>query len=164
LEDKIVQQAVRTVLECVYEEDFLGFSYGFRPGRGCHNALDALWMGLIQRRVNWVLDCDIRGFFDAIDHEGLMKCLEHRTADRRILRLVRKWLRAGVSEDGEWSRTTVGTPQGAVLTPPTQYITWLSRRTRGVGSRDRVLDGQGIRPNQNFLDHQAQNPLAVFHM
>ncbi|HXK27300.1 MAG TPA: group II intron reverse transcriptase/maturase, partial [Candidatus Binatia bacterium] len=117
LEDKIVQQAVRTVLECVYEEDFLGFSYGFRPGRSCHNALDALWVGLTQRRVNWVLDCDIRGFFEAIDHEWLVKFLEHRIADRRILRLVRKWLRAGVSEDGEWSRTTVGTPQGAVISP-----------------------------------------------
>jgi len=117
LEDKIVQQAVATVLECIYEEDFLGFSYGFRPGRSCHNALDALWVGLMQRRVNWVLDADIRGFFDAIDHEWLMKFVEHRIADRRILRLIRKWLRAGVSEDGEWSRTTVGTPQGAVISP-----------------------------------------------
>lgn len=95
LEDKIVQQAVATVLECIYEEDFLGFSYGFRPGRSCHNALDALWVGLMQRRVNWVLDADIRGFFDAIKHEWLMKFVEHRIADRRILRLIRKWLRAG---------------------------------------------------------------------
>jgi RNA-directed DNA polymerase len=117
LEDKIVQQAVRTVLEPIYEEDFLGFSYGFRPGRSCHNALDALWVGLRQRKVNWVLDADIRGFFDAIDHEWLMKFLEHRIADRRILRLIRKWLRAGVSDDGEWSRTTVGTPQGSVISP-----------------------------------------------
>jgi RNA-directed DNA polymerase len=117
LEDKIVQQAVKTVLEQIYEEDFLGFSYGFRPGRGCHDALDALWVGLTERKVNWVLDADIRGFFDAIDHEWLMKFLEHRIADRRILRLVRKWLRAGVSEDGEWTRTTVGTPQGAVISP-----------------------------------------------
>jgi RNA-directed DNA polymerase len=117
LEDKIVQQAVKTVLEQVYEEDFLGFSYGFRPRRGCHDALDALWVGLTERKVNWVLDADIRGFFDAIDHGWLMKFLEHRIADRRILRLVRKWLRAGVSEDGQWSRTTVGTPQGAVISP-----------------------------------------------
>jgi len=117
LEDKIVQQAVKTVLEQVYEGDFLGFSYGFRPGRGCHQALDALWVGLTERKVNWVLDADIRGFFDAIDHEWLMKFLEHRIADRRILRLVRKWLRAGVSEEGEWSPTTVGTPQGAVISP-----------------------------------------------
>ena len=117
LEDKIVQQAVKSVLEQIYEEDFLGFSYGFRPGRGCHNALDALWVGIMQRKVSWVLDADIRGFFDAIDHEWLIKFLEHRIADRRILRLVHKWLRAGVSEDGQWSRTTVGTPQGAVISP-----------------------------------------------
>lgn len=117
LEDKIVQQAVWTVLEQVYEEDFLGFSYGFRPERGCHDALDALWVGLTRRKVNWVLDADIRGFFDAIDHEWLLKFLQHRIADRRILRLIRKWLRAGVSEDGTWSKTTVGTPQGAVISP-----------------------------------------------
>jgi RNA-directed DNA polymerase len=117
LEDKIVQQAIKTVLEQVYEEDFLGFSYGFRPGRSCHNALDALWMGITHRKVNWVLDADIRGFFDAIDHEWLLRFLEHRIADRRVLRLIRKWLRAGVSEDGKWSRTTVGTPQGAVISP-----------------------------------------------
>ena len=117
LEDKIVQQAVKTVLEQVYEEDFVGFSYGFRPGRNSHNALDALWVGLTKRKVNWVLDADIRGFFDAIDHEWLMKFIEHRIADRRILRLIRKWLRAGVSDDGTWSKTTVGTPQGAVISP-----------------------------------------------
>ncbi len=117
LEDKIVQQAVKTVLEQIYEEDFLGFSYGFRSGRSCHNALDALWVGIMQRKVSWVLDADIRGFFDAIDHEWMMKFLEHRIADRRVLRLIRKWLRAGVSEDGQWSRTTVGTPQGSVISP-----------------------------------------------
>jgi group II intron reverse transcriptase/maturase len=117
LEDKIVQQAVKSVLEQVYEEDFLGFSYGFRPGRSCHNALDALWVGITHRKVNWVLDADIRGFFDAIDHEWLLRFLEHRIADRRVLRLIRKWLRAGVSEDGKWSQTTVGTPQGAVISP-----------------------------------------------
>lgn len=117
LEDKIVQQAVKTVLEQIYEEDFLGFSYGFRPGRSCHNALDALWVGIAHRKVNWVLDADIRGFFDNIDHEWLLRFLEHRIADRRILRLIRKWLRAGVSEDGQWSRTTAGTPQGAVISP-----------------------------------------------
>jgi group II intron reverse transcriptase/maturase len=117
LEDKIVQQAVKTVLEQIYEEDFLGFSYGFRPRRGCHNALDAVWVGIMKRKVGWVLDADIRGFFDAIDHEWMLKFLEHRIADRRVLRLIRKWLRAGVSEDGKWSRTTVGTPQGSVISP-----------------------------------------------
>jgi len=117
LEDKIVQQAARTVLECIYEQDFLGFSYGFRPGRGCHQALDALFVGITKRKVNWIIDADIRGFFDNISHEWLMKFLEHRIADRRMLRLLKKWLRAGVSEDGEWSPTTVGTPQGAVISP-----------------------------------------------
>lgn len=117
LEDKIVQQAVKTVLEAIFEEEFLGFSYGFRPGRNQHNALDALWVGITQRQVSWVLDADIRGFFDAIDHEWLMKFVEHRIADRRILRLIRKWLRAGVSEDGKWSKTTIGTPQGSVISP-----------------------------------------------
>jgi group II intron reverse transcriptase/maturase len=117
LEDKIVQQAVKTVLEQVYEEDFLGFSYGFRPWRSCHKALDALWMGITHGKVSWVLDADIRGFFDNIDHEWMLKFMEHRIADRRILRLIRKWLTAGVSEDGKWSRTTVGTPQGSVISP-----------------------------------------------
>jgi group II intron reverse transcriptase/maturase len=117
LEDKIVQAAVGEVLGAIYEEDFLGFSYGFRPGRSQHNALDALWVGLKERKVSWVLDADIRGFFDAIDHGWLMKFLEHRVADPRMLRLIRKWLRAGVSEDGKWSETTVGTPQGAVISP-----------------------------------------------
>jgi len=117
LEDKIVQQAARMVLECIYEEDFLGFSYGFRPQRDQHRALDALYMAITKRKVNWILDADIRGFFDNISHEWLMKFLEHRIADRRMLRLLKKWLRAGVSEDGEWSPTKVGTPQGAVISP-----------------------------------------------
>lgn len=117
LEDKIVQQAARTVLECIYEEDFLGFSYGFRPGRSQHRALDALFVGITKHKVNWIIDADIRGFFDNISHEWLMKFLEHRIADRRMLRLLKKWLRAGVSEEGEWSPTKVGTPQGAVISP-----------------------------------------------
>ncbi len=117
LEDKIVQQAVATVLEAVYEEDFLGFSYGFRPGRSQHKALDALWMALMYRGVNWVLDADVRGFFDAINHDWLLRMIEHRIQDRRILRLIRKWLRAGVSEAGQWTPGTVGTPQGAVISP-----------------------------------------------
>lgn len=117
LEDKIVQRAVRTVLECIYEVDFKGFSYGYRPGRGGHRALDALSVGIQRQKVNWILDADIRGFFDNIDHEWLLKFLEHRISDRRLLRLLKKWLRAGVSEDGEWSPSTVGTPQGAVISP-----------------------------------------------
>lgn len=117
LEDKIVQQAVRRVLEEIFEVEFLGFSHGFRPGRSAHDALDALWVGLMGRRINWVLDCDIRGFFDAIVHEWLMKFIEHRVGDRRVLRLIRKWLRAGVSEEGKWSKTVVGTAQGSVISP-----------------------------------------------
>ena len=117
LEDKIVQGAVGEVLTQVYEADFLGFSYGFRPERSQHDALDALWVGLMRQRVNWVLDADIRGFFDTINHDWLMRFVEHRIADPRVLRLLQKWLRAGVSEDGEWSRTEVGTPQGAVISP-----------------------------------------------
>ena len=110
LEDKVVQQAVLWVLQSIYEQDFLGFSYGYRPGRKQHDALDALSVAITGNRVNWILDADIEGFFDAIDHEWLIKFLEHRIGDHRILRLIRKWLRAGVSEEGEWSKTTVGSP------------------------------------------------------
>ncbi len=117
LEDKVVQQAVVTVLNQIYEVDFLGFSYGFRPGRGAHDALDSLWVGIMGKKVNWVLDADIQGFFDTISLEWLVKFLEHRIADRRLLRLIQKWLRAGVSEDGQWSKAEVGTPQGAVASP-----------------------------------------------
>ena len=117
LEDKIVQQAVVTILNQIYEVDFKGFSYGFRPGRGPHQALDALTVGIQRKRVNWVLDADIRGFFDNMSHEWIMKFAEHRVADRRILRLIQKWLKAGVSEDGQWSETKMGTPQGAVASP-----------------------------------------------
>jgi len=117
LEDKIVQQAVVTVLNQIYEEDFLGFSYGFRPGRSQHAALDALWVGIMRKKVNWILDADVRGFFDNLSHEWMVKFIEHRIADRRILRLIQKWLRAGVSEEGKWSKTEVGTPQGAVASP-----------------------------------------------
>ncbi len=122
LEDKIVQRsacgkAVATVLQQIYEEDFLGFSYGFRPGRGAHDALDALTAGIMTKKVSWILDADIQGFFDNIRHEKLMELIELRIADQRILRLIRKWLKAGVSEDGQWSETKVGTPQGAVISP-----------------------------------------------
>lgn len=117
LEDKIVQQVIVKVLNQIYEEDFLGFSYGFRPKRSQHKALDAIWVGITRRKVSWVLDADISKFFDVIDHEWLMKFLEHRIADPRLLRLIRKWLRAGVSEDGNWSKTKIGTPQGAVISP-----------------------------------------------
>jgi RNA-directed DNA polymerase len=113
LEDKIVQRAVVEVLNAVYEADFLGFSYGFRPGRSPHRALDALAVGILRRRVNWVLDADIRGFFDSIDHGWMVKFLEHRIADKRVLRLIQKWLAAGIIEDGSWTASEEGVPQGA---------------------------------------------------
>jgi RNA-directed DNA polymerase len=117
LEDKIVQQAVVRILNQIYEVDFWGFSYGFRPGRSPHQALDALHVGISRKRVNWILDADIRGFFDHMSHEWTMKFMAHRVADNRILRLIQKWLKAGVSEDGEWSEAKAGTPQGAVISP-----------------------------------------------
>jgi RNA-directed DNA polymerase len=117
LEDKIVQQAVVTILNCIYEGDFRGFSYGFRPGRSQHQALDALYVGLRRRKVSWVLDADIRGFFDNLDRGWLVKFLQHRVADRRVLRLIQKWLDAGVMEEGEWKNTERGTPQGSVISP-----------------------------------------------
>ena len=117
LEDKIVQRAVVEVLNAIYEVDFLGFSYGFRPGRGPHDALDALAAGILRKKVNWVLDADIRNFFTSLDQSWLQKFLEHRIADERVLRLVRKWVKAGVIEEGIWSETEVGTPQGASVSP-----------------------------------------------
>src|ERR1700676_3403914 len=137
LEDKIVQQAVVTILNQIYEVDFKGFSYGFRPGRSPHQALDALTVGIQRKRVNWVLDADIRGFFDNMSHEWTMKFIERRVADRRMLRLIQKWLKAGVSEDGQWSETTVGTPQGAVANVYLHYVfdlwveAWRKKVARG---------------------------------
>lgn len=117
VEDKIVQRATVAVLEPIYETDFLGFSYGFRPGRNQHQALDALDRGLMTKKVNWVLDADLRGFFDAIDHAWLVKFIEHRIGDRRVVRLIQKWLKAGVLEDGAWTRSAEGTPQGGSISP-----------------------------------------------
>jgi len=117
LEDKILQRAVVEVLNAVYEADFRGFSYGFRPGRGPHDALDALATGIERRKVNWILDADIRDFFTSLDQGWLEKFLGHRIADRRVLRLIRKWLSAGVIENGAWSETAEGAPQGASASP-----------------------------------------------
>jgi retron-type reverse transcriptase len=123
LEDKIVQRAVVEVFNAIYEQDFLGFSYGFRPKRGQHDALDALAVGITQTPVNWIVDLDVRAFFDTVSHDWLIRFLEHRIADPRMIRLIRKWLKAGVMDDGEWSSSEAGTPQGAVLTPLTQKVT-----------------------------------------
>ena len=130
LEDKVVQSAVVAVLNQIYEEDFRGFSHGFRPGRSQHRALDALYVGIRGKKVNWILDLDLKGFFDNIDKEHLgfratgwahcvrnMEMVGRRIADTRVLRLIQKWLNAGVIEDGEWSETEKGTPQGSVISP-----------------------------------------------
>jgi group II intron reverse transcriptase/maturase len=124
LEDKIAQHAVRTVLQCIYEEDFLATNatasvpgYGFRPGRAPHQALDALYVAITEKRVNWILDADVEGFFDNIDRDWLVKFIEHRVGDKRIVRLIQKWLNAGIIEGTDWSDNGKGTPQGAVISP-----------------------------------------------
>src|SRR5499427_1350012 len=137
LEDKIVQRAVVALLNAIYEEDFLGFSYGFRPGRGTHDALDALCVGIHSRKVSWILDADIRSFFDTVSQEWLIRFVEHRIGDRRIIRLIRKWLKAGVLEDGVVSVSDKGTGQGSVISPLLANIylhytldLWVERRRR----------------------------------
>jgi len=117
LEDKIVQRATVEVLNAIYETDFLGFSYGFRPGRSPHDALNALYAGIMTRKVNWVLDADIRGYFDAISHEWMEKFIEHRIADKRVIRHIKKWLNAGVLEDGRRTYSEEGVPQGGSVCP-----------------------------------------------
>jgi group II intron reverse transcriptase/maturase len=117
LEDKIVQAGFVRILNEIYEVDFLGYSYGFRPGRSQHQALDALYVGVTKQKINWIVDADLRSFFDRISHDWLIRMLEQRIGDKRVMRLIRKWLRAGVSEAGKWSETPVGTPQGAVISP-----------------------------------------------
>ena len=142
LEDKVLQRAVVEVLNAVYEQDFLGFSYGFRPGRSPHQALDALSVGITRKKVNWVLDADVRDCFTSLDHSWLLKFLEHRVADKRVLRLIQRWLKAGVIEDGEWSQTLEGTPQGASVSTLLANVylhyvfdlwvhQWRSRHARG---------------------------------
>jgi RNA-directed DNA polymerase len=117
VEDKIVQGAVAMVLSAIYEVDFLGFSYGFRPGRGQHDALDALVVGIDSRKVNWILDADIRSFFDMVDQRWMIRFVEHRIGDPRIIRLIQKWMKAGVLEDGEFKASERGTGQGSVISP-----------------------------------------------
>jgi RNA-directed DNA polymerase len=117
LEDKVVQSAVGTVLNQIWEEDFLGFSYGFRPGRGQQDALDALSVGIVRKKVNWILDLDIRSFFDKLQHDWLVRFVEHRIGDKRVVRLIQKWLKAGVVEDRRWFQTEEGSPQGSVISP-----------------------------------------------
>jgi group II intron reverse transcriptase/maturase len=117
LEDKIVERALVMVLETIYEEEFVNFSYGFRPGRNQHQALDALYMGIVARKINWVLDADLSGYFDTIDHDWLIRMLEHRIADKRVVRYIIRCLKAGVVEEGYWREQMRGTPQGGCISP-----------------------------------------------
>ena len=147
LEDKIVQKAVtEIILTPIYEPVFLGFSYGFRPGRGAHDALDALAVAIDRRKVNWVVDCDIRKFFDSVSRDWLVRFLERRIGDRRVIRLIVKWLKAGVMVDGQWQDTPQGTPQGAIVSPTLANIylhyvrdLWFHRKWRPEGA-----DGDAI--------------------
>jgi hypothetical protein len=161
LEDKIVQRAVAEVLNAVYEADFLGFSYGFRPRRSQHDALGALAVAIVRKRVNWVLDADLRGFFDTIDHGWLATFVEHRIADERVLRLIQKWLRAGVIEDGVVIGVDEGVPQGSPMTAPTQWATcsvgaW-GRGGDGVADGDRVV----VAADEDLADDESQDALLV---
>jgi len=147
VEDKIVQRAVVEVLNAIYEVDFLGFSYGFRPGRGQHDALDALAAGILKRKVNWVIDADIRDCFTGLDQSWLARFLEHRIADGRVLRLIQKWLRAGVIEDGSWTASDEGAPQGASVSPLLMnvYLHYGKRRDKtGMGKGMRTPDTEGV--------------------
>src|SRR6516165_2464280 len=146
LEDKVVQRAAAAVLNAIYEEDFLGFSYGFRPGRGAHNAQDALVVGIESKKVNWILDADIRSFFDEISQEWLIRFLEHRIGDRRIIRLIQKWLKAGILENGIVSVSDKGTGQGSVISPLLANIylhytvdLWAVRWRRHAATGDMII-------------------------
>jgi group II intron reverse transcriptase/maturase len=161
LEDKIVQRAVAAVLNAIYEEDFLGFSYGFRPGRGAHDALDALVVGIERRKVNFILDADIRSFFDTVSHDWLIRFLEHRIGDKRIIRLIRKWLKAGVLEHGVVNVSDMGTGQGAVISPLLANIylhyvfdLWAERWRRREATGDMII----VRYADDFIvgfEHEA---------
>jgi len=177
LEDKVVQYAIGTVLNQIWEEDFLGFSYGFRPGRSQHDALDALWVGIVRKKVNWILDLDIRSFFDKIQHSWLIQFVEHRIGDRRIVRLIQKWLKAGVIEQGQWHEAEEGSPQGAVISPilANLYLhyaldlwveAWRKKRARGDMiivryADDAVLGFEHRKDAEQFLE-QLRERLAKF--
>lgn len=179
LEDKIVQRAVVEVLNAIYETDFLGFSYGFRPGRSPHDALDALTVAIENQKVNWVLDADFRDFFTSLDHSWLVRFLEHRVADERVLRLIQKWLRAGVIEDGRWSASEEGSPQGATVSPLLANVylhyvfdlwvqQWRSRHARGevivVRYADDVVLGFQHQSDAERFARDLEQRLAGFRL
>lgn len=129
------QRATTSRLVPTHQQDFLGFSYGFRPGRGQHDALDALGFGIVRTKVSWIVDADVRTFFDSMSHDWLLRFVEHRIGDPRMIRLIRKWLKAGVMDGAEWTSSETGSPQGSVVTPLTQKITSsLSAEFRPGGS------------------------------
>lgn len=179
LEDKIVQRATAEVLNAVYEADFLGFSYGFRPGRNQHNALDAVTVGIERRKICWVLDADIRGFFDTMDHERLTQFVEHRIGDKRVLRFIKKWLHAGVLEDGAWRRVEEGVPQGGSISPLLANIylhyaldqwvhQWRGRHARGdiivVRYADDFVIGFQHRDDAERLHTELRERLGKFNL
>jgi RNA-directed DNA polymerase len=177
LEDKIVQAALVAILTPVYEAEFLGFSYGFRPGRSQHDALDALAYGIARRKVRWILDADIQAFFDTVDHDWLIRFVEHRIGDKRVIRLIQKWLKAGVLEEGHEVATTQGTPQGAVISPLLANIylhyvfdlwaqRWRKRQSRGdmivVRYADDTVLGFEHREDAELFLKDLHNRLAQF--
>ncbi len=179
LEDKIVQAAVVFILTPIYEAEFLGFSYGFRPGRSQHNALDALAYGIKARKVCWILDADIRSFYDTISHEWMIRFVEHRIGDRRVVRLIQKWLKAGVLEEEKRVETVEGTPQGAVASPLLANIylhyvydlwaqQWRSRECTGdmivVRYADDTVVGFQHRPDAERFLAALRERLAQFNL
>lgn len=179
LEDKIVQSVTAQILSVIWEEEFMGFSYGFRPRRSPHHALDALSVGVTQKRVNWVLDADLRGFFDTISHDWLVKFVQHRIGDKRIISLIQKWLKAGVLEEGQWTLSEDGTPQGGIVSPVLANIylhyafdlwahQWRKRKARGdviiVRYADDFVVGFEHRAEAEQFQKELAERLAEFNL